>query len=99
MDLAGFPPLKELDLRSTVVRGDIRNFGEGHFPALESLSQPDTVYGGEGHTLQRISDAPDVIGTLYSIRKQRSNLRLNDWHADLSKDSPIKAPMDIIYSA
>ncbi len=92
MDLAGFPRLKELDLRSTAVRGDIRNFGEGHFPALESLSHPDTAYGGEGHTLQRISDAPDVIGTLYSIRKQRSNLRLNDWHADLSKDSPIIKP-------
>ena len=74
MDLADFPHLKELNLDATAVRGDIRNFGEDHFPALESLSLPDIVYGGRGHALQRISDAPEVISTLYSIRKQRPTL-------------------------
>jgi hypothetical protein len=87
MDLADFPRLKELDLIYTPVSGDIRNFGEGDFPALESLSLPHTVYGGIGHALQRISDAPEVISTLYSIRKQRPNL-LKDWCGDLSEDSP-----------
>jgi hypothetical protein len=87
MDLADFPRLKKLDLRYTPVRGDIRNVGEGDFPALESLSLPHTVYGGRGHALQRISDAPEVISTLYSIRKQRPTL-LKDWCGKLSGDSP-----------
>jgi hypothetical protein len=87
MDLADFPRLKKLDLRYTPVRGDIRNVGDGDFPALESLSLPHTVYGGSGHALQRISDAPEVISSLYSIRKQRPTL-LNHWCGKLSGDSP-----------
>jgi hypothetical protein len=87
MDLADFTRLKKLDLHETNVRGDIRNVGEGDFPALESLSLPHTVYGARGHALQRISDAPEVISSLYSIRKQRPNL-LNYWCGKLSGDSP-----------
>jgi hypothetical protein len=88
MDLADFPRLKKLDLISTAVRGDIRNVGEGDFPALEILSLPEGVYGGRGHALQRISDAPEVISTLHSIRKQRPTLLLTDWFGELSEDSP-----------
>jgi hypothetical protein len=87
MDLADFPRLKKLDLRHTPVRGDIRNVGEGDFPALESLSLPHTVYGARGHALLRISDAPEVISSLYSIRKQRPTL-LKYWFGKLSEDSP-----------
>ena len=87
MDLADFPHLKELNLRFTAVTGDIREIHESDSSALESLSLPDTVYGGSGHALQRISDAPEVISTLYSIRKQRPNL-LNYWCGKLSGDSP-----------
>jgi len=75
-------------LISTAVRGDIRNVGEGDFPALESLSLPEGVYGGRGHALLRISDAPEVISTLHSIRKQRPTLLLTDWFGELSEDSP-----------
>jgi hypothetical protein len=87
MDLADFPHLKELDLVCTNVRGDIREVGERDFLALKSLSLPESVYGGEGHELQRIADAPDVISTLYSIKKQRPTL-LKDWYGRLSDDSP-----------
>jgi len=89
MDLADFRRLKVLNLRGnfTAVRGDIRDIREHDFPALESLSLPHTVYGGRGHALQRISDAPEVISSLYSIRKQRPNL-LYYWFGELSEDSP-----------
>jgi hypothetical protein len=87
MDLADFPHLEELDLRGTNVRGDIRDIREHDFPALKSLSLPSGVYGGQGHELQSISDAPDVISTIYSFQKQRPTL-LKDWYGQLSEDSP-----------
>jgi hypothetical protein len=87
MDLADFPHLKEMNLRWTNVTGDIREVSERDFPALESLSLPSGVYGGQGHELQRISDAPDIISTLCSFKKQRPTL-LKDWYGRLSQDSP-----------
>jgi len=87
MDLADFSHLKELDLRGTNVRGDIRDIREHDFPALESLLLPPGVYGNKGHELQRISDAPDIISTVYSIKKQRPTL-LKDWYGKLCEASP-----------
>jgi len=88
MDLADFPRLKELNLRETYVTGDIRDIGERDFPTLELLTLPSSVYGGPGHEFQRISDAPGIIRTLYSIKRQRPNLVFKYWYGKLSKDSP-----------
>mmetsp|Transcript_25753 Transcript_25753/g.43680 ORF Transcript_25753/g.43680 Transcript_25753/m.43680 type:complete len:420 (+) Transcript_25753:95-1354(+) len=88
MDLADFPRLKELNLRETYVTGDIRDVGERDFPTLELLALPSSVYGGPGHEFQRISDAPGIIRTLYSIKRQRPNLLFKYWYGKLSKDSP-----------
>jgi hypothetical protein len=87
MDLADFPHLKLLNLRFTAVTGDIREIRESDFSALESLSLPSGVYGKMGYQFQLISDGPDVINTLYCIKKQRPNL-LEDWYGELSGDSP-----------
>eukprot|EP00984_Skeletonema_dohrnii_P033180 scaffold28851_cov72-Skeletonema_dohrnii-CCMP3373.AAC.2 len=87
MDLADFPRLKELDLFRTDVTGDIRDIGEQDFPTLELLTLSSGVYGGTGYEMQRISDAPDIAMAVYSIKKQRPTL-LEDWHAELSEDSP-----------
>ena len=87
MDLADFPHLKLLNLRFTAVTGDIREISESDFSAMESLSLPSGVYGGMGYEFQLISDGPDVINTLYCIKKQRPNL-LEDWYGELSGDSP-----------
>eukprot|EP00985_Skeletonema_marinoi_P017195 scaffold9363_cov75-Skeletonema_marinoi.AAC.2 len=88
MDLADFPRLKELNLRETYVTGDIRDIGERDFPTLELLTLPSSVYGGTGYEFQRISDAPGIIRTLYSIKRQRPNLLFKYWYGKLSKDSP-----------
>eukprot|EP00984_Skeletonema_dohrnii_P019758 scaffold9511_cov182-Skeletonema_dohrnii-CCMP3373.AAC.15 len=88
MNLADFSHLKELNLEDTGVTGDIRDIGGRAFSTLESVTLPDTVYGGIGYELQRISDAPGVINALYSLKKQRPRLLLNDWHGKLSEDSP-----------
>jgi hypothetical protein len=87
MDLADFPKLKHLDLRHTAVIGDIREVGEQDFSALIELALPDTVYGGTGYEFQCISDAHDIISTLYTIKKQRPTLQI-DWYGKLSEDSP-----------
>jgi len=87
MDLADFPHLETLNLHFTVVTGDIREIGEQDFSALEQLVLPCGVYGGKGYKFQRISDAPDVIGALYSFKKQRPTLQI-DWYGILSGDSP-----------
>jgi len=87
MELADFPCLKQLDLFHTAVTGDIRDIDKQDFLPLETLSLPKGVYGGKGYELQRISDAPGIVSTLYPIYKQRPTL-LEDWHAELSEDSP-----------
>ena len=104
MDLADFPRLKELHLDFTTVTGDIRDIGECDFLSLEQLTLPSGVYGGCGHEFQRISDAPDIINSLYSIKKQRPIL-LKDWCGKLSEDSPdwyegyddATAPLNIVF--
>ena len=89
MDLADFPHLKELDLRTTAVTGDIRDIGDNNFSSLEQLDLPKGVYGGRGHELQRISDAPDLVRAVYLFNKQRPTLKINNrWYAVLSEDSP-----------
>jgi len=87
MDLADFPCLEELNLTRTLVTGDIREIGERDFLALETLTLPSGVYGGMGYKFQRISDAPGIISTLYSFKKQRPSLLMEDWFAMLSEDS------------
>ncbi len=88
MDLAGFPLLKELNLLGTAVTGDIRDFGEHYFSALERLDLPKRVYGGNGYELQRISDAPDLGRAVYTFNKQRPSLKMSNWYGILSRDSP-----------
>lgn len=94
MDLADFPRLKELDLDGdTAVTGDIRDIGENNFLTLTKLTLPRTVYGGRGYEFQRISDAPELIRTLYLFKKQRPGLAmLVKWYARLSDDSPDRYP-------
>jgi hypothetical protein len=92
MDLVDFPHLKELDLLFTSVIGDIRDVGENDFTSLERLHLPHGVYGGHGYELQRISDGPDLMRTLYLFKKQRPALKMEaedwDWYCRLSDDSP-----------
>ncbi len=87
MDLADFPHLKELDLEHTAVTGDIRDIGGNDFSSLEQL--PKGIYGGVAYELQRLSDAPDLIRSVYLVMKQRPTLAiLNHWYGTLSEDSP-----------
>jgi hypothetical protein len=94
MDLADFPHLKELDLDGdTAVTGDIRDIGENNFLTLTKLTLPRTVYGGRGYEFKRISDAPELIRTLYLFKKQRPGLAmLVKWYARLSDDSSDRYP-------
>jgi hypothetical protein len=87
MDLADFPRLVVLDLRYTAVTGDIRDISDNDFLMLEYLRLPRTVYGGMDHEFQRISDAHDLIRTLYLFIKQRPSLEYY-WYGQLSEDSP-----------
>ena len=91
MDLADFPYLKKLDLRCTVVTGDIRDIDENDFSSLEQLTLPNGVYGGIGHEFQRISDGTDLVRAIYLLSKQRPALNMELeflWYARLSEDSP-----------
>jgi hypothetical protein len=71
MDLADFPHMKELNLRSTSVTGDIRDMRENDFQALESLSLPEGVHGGFCYKIQHISDVPSLMQAIH-ILLQRS---------------------------
>ncbi len=89
MELSDFPHLKVLDLGDIAVTGDIRDIGENHFSLLEDLYLPKGVYGCKGYKFQRISEATDLVRTLYHLKKQRPALSmLEHWQATLSKDSP-----------
>ncbi len=89
MDLADFPQLGILHLQYTSVTGDIRDIGNSDFLNLEEvICLPKHIYGGCGYELQRISDAPEVMRTLYLLKKQRPSLVLNYWFCELSEDSP-----------
>jgi len=58
MELADFTRLKSLDLRGTVVRGDIRDIRRHNFPVLENLFLPNSVIGGIGYKFQNVADVP-----------------------------------------
>ncbi len=91
MDLADFPSLKELNLVTTSVTGDIRDIGDNDFSSLETLRLPRTVYGGWGYEVQSISEATDLMRKLYLLKKQRSRTSmslLKDWCGKLSENSP-----------
>jgi hypothetical protein len=89
MDLADFPRLKELNLYGSAVTGDIRDIGNNDFSSLEDLDLPRGVYGGAGCEFQRISDAPDLIRSVYLLKKQCPALvQMEDWYGKLSEDSP-----------
>eukprot|EP00985_Skeletonema_marinoi_P028043 scaffold23834_cov158-Skeletonema_marinoi.AAC.3 len=87
MDLANLPRLRVLYLLKIAVRGDVRDIGERDFLSLKQLTLPAGVYGGWGYKFQHISDAIDVARTYYLIRKQRSDLLIEDWQGELSEDS------------
>ncbi len=88
VDLADFPHLKLLYLFDTAVTGGILDIGDHDFLSLEKLILPKGVYGGDGYELQRISDAHDLIRSLYLLKKRRPLLAiLKDWHGELSEDS------------
>jgi len=74
MDLADFPRLKELDLRSTKVTGDIRDIGVQDFPALKSLALPRTVHGGQCYEFQSISDVPSFMHTIHLLLQRNPTL-------------------------
>jgi len=88
MDLADFPRLKELELREINVSGDIQDIGENDFPALETLCLPDTVYGGDYYEFQSIAKVSDFMSRIYPLAKQRDSKLLQDFHWQLSRDSP-----------
>jgi hypothetical protein len=88
MDLADFPQLKVLNLYETAVTGDIRDIDNNDFSSLKFLKLPKGVYGGNGYKLQRISDAPDLVRSVYLLKKQRPGLNMRDWHGVLSGNSP-----------
>jgi hypothetical protein len=101
MDLADFPHLKILVLDGTAVTGDIRDIGEDDFSSLQSLMLPKGVYGGKGYQLQSISDAHDLMRTLYHFKKQRPALSLKSWYyhrwyGELSEASPDWYGVDVI---
>ncbi len=88
-DLADFPHLKALILNETNVTGDIRDIGGNDFLALECLILPKTVYGGMGYEFQRISEANDLVRTMYLLKKRRPTLEiLKEWRGMLSETSP-----------
>jgi hypothetical protein len=87
MDMADFPCLKELNLNNTAVRGDVRKIRENDFAKLTQLDLPEGAYGGKGYEFQHVSDAPDLIRTLYLFKKNHPTL-LQDWYGKLSESSP-----------
>eukprot|EP00984_Skeletonema_dohrnii_P035954 scaffold36363_cov228-Skeletonema_dohrnii-CCMP3373.AAC.1 len=91
MDLANFPQLKSLIIhRMGPITGDIRSMGAATFPKLEDLALPEHVYGGCRYEIMRISEAKDLIATIYSIKKQlhRHPSLFEDFNWYLSESSP-----------
>jgi len=91
MDLADFPQLKSLIIRQMdFITGDIHGMSETSFPKLENLILPKNVYGGQEYTIMRISEAKDLIATIFSIKKQphRHPSLFEDFNWYLSESSP-----------
>ncbi len=55
---------------------------------MKLLTLPKGVNGGSEQEFQRISDAQDVARIPYLFQKQRPEIVLKDWYAELSEDSP-----------
>ena len=72
MDLACFTSLKNvyLDGCNNIV-GDIRDIGQSDFKSIESLTLPDSVWGGV--FLPSIEETRILMQTWYTIQKQREN--------------------------
>jgi hypothetical protein len=87
MDLADFPHLETLDLSDTTITGDIRDIGKNDFPNLYKLRLPRTVYGGDGHVFQRISDVPAFMNSLLH-NKTRLETLFGEYVWRLSSASP-----------
>ena len=86
MDLADFPRLNELDLKSTSVTGDIRQIGEDDFPSLATFLLPSTVIGGIDYEFQRISDVPDFMRSIHSLlRRPHLPATFELWEYHLNK--------------
>mmetsp|Transcript_33945 Transcript_33945/g.50033 ORF Transcript_33945/g.50033 Transcript_33945/m.50033 type:complete len:399 (+) Transcript_33945:207-1403(+) len=89
MDLADFPHLKLLNLRSTKVTGDIRDITENDFLHLECIVLPKTVIGGWAYQFQRISEVPSVMNAVYlCMRRNRDRELFSGWCWYLSRESP-----------
>eukprot|EP00984_Skeletonema_dohrnii_P002900 scaffold983_cov96-Skeletonema_dohrnii-CCMP3373.AAC.7 len=84
MDLADFPRLKMLDLRSTSVTGDIRDIDANDFKVLKELHLPRTVYGGSRYEFQSIAEVSVFMSQIYPLAKRFSLSR--SWR--LSEESP-----------
>jgi hypothetical protein len=65
MDLADFPHLRLMDFRLTNVTGDIRDIREHDFPALKSLSLPESLHGGVDYEFELISDMPSFFQEIH----------------------------------
>eukprot|EP00984_Skeletonema_dohrnii_P034654 scaffold33624_cov191-Skeletonema_dohrnii-CCMP3373.AAC.3 len=79
IDLADFPRLKELDLRFTYTRGDIRDIRHNDFPALEGLTLPETVRGGVCYKFQNISDVPSFMQAIHILSQRTPTLFKEEW--------------------
>ena len=82
--LADFPRLKRLDLNGTAVTGDIRDIGDND-SHLDYLLLPDTVFGGQYHQFQSISEVPSFMDSASPILRRFSN---RDWCWLLLEESP-----------
>jgi len=93
MDLADFPRLNKLDLRSTSATGDIRDIDGHDFPALERLDLPHTVLGGACYKFQHISYVPSFMRAIHSLLQRTpplfdQHLLSEAFGWDLSEASP-----------
>eukprot|EP00984_Skeletonema_dohrnii_P025039 scaffold14179_cov155-Skeletonema_dohrnii-CCMP3373.AAC.5 len=95
MDLADFPRLKQLDLGSTSVTGDIRDIEEQDFSVLKGhLNLPKTVVGGDNYKFLRISEVSELVAAVDRIRKQRDATMFEHYSWSLANDSPDMYSMD-----
>lgn len=68
MDLADFPRLQKLYLSGT-----------DDFPALESLSLPNAVYGGNDFKFQNVFDVPGIMQAIHLLLQRTPALFHEYW--------------------
>lgn len=89
MDLADFPRLTHLNLKSTAVTGDVREISGNDFLRLRRIILPKTVVGGWGYHFQSISEVPSVVNALYQcVKRDLDRTLFNGWCGYLSRESP-----------